>query len=65
MAKKLPNLRKETDTQVKESQSVKNKRNPKRSTPRCIIIKLSAFKGKERILKTSREKQIVMYREPT
>ena len=36
--------------------------NPKRSTPRHIIIKMSKVKDKERILKAAREKQLVTYR---
>ena len=36
--------------------------NPKRPTPRYIIIKMPAFKDKERILETAREKQIVTYK---
>ena len=34
----------------------------KRPTPRHIIIKISEFKDKERILKAAREKQLVTYR---
>lgn len=36
--------------------------NPKRSTLRHVIIKLSKTKVKERILKGAREKQLVMYK---
>ena len=36
--------------------------NPKRSTPRHIIIKIQKFKNKESILKSAREKQLVIYR---
>ena len=36
--------------------------NPKRTTPRHIIIKMLKVKDKERILKTSREKKLVTYR---
>ena len=50
-----------THIQVQEDQKVPNKLNPKRSTPRHIIIKTSKFK--ERILKTAREKQITTYKE--
>ena len=35
---------------------------PKRTTPRHIIIKMPKFKDKERNLKTAREKQIVTYK---
>ena len=36
--------------------------NPKRPTPRHIIIKMPKVKDNERILKTAREKQLVTYR---
>ena len=36
--------------------------NPKRPTPRHIIIKIPKVKDKERILKTAREKQLVTYK---
>ena len=61
MAGNFPNLGKKTHIQVQEDQKVPNKLNPKRSTPRHIIIKTSKFK--ERILKTAREKQITTYKE--
>ena len=34
----------------------------KRTTPRHIIIEMTKVKGKERILKAAREKQIVTYK---
>ena len=36
--------------------------NPKRPTPRHIIIKMPKVKYKERILKAAREKQLVTYK---
>ena len=54
----LPNLEKETDIQVRECK-VPNKMSTKRPTPRHIIIKMAMAKDKERILKSSREKQLV------
>ena len=53
---------KETDIQVQEAQRVPNKMNPKRLTPRHIIIRLLKVKDKERILKAAREKQLVTYK---
>ena len=41
---------------------VPNKVNPKRPTPRHIIIKMPSFKDKERILKAARQKQEVTYK---
>ena len=54
---------KEKDTQVQEAQRVPNKLEPKRPTPRLIIIKMTRLKYKERILKAAREKQVVTYKE--
>ena len=59
MAKNSPNLVKEIDTQVQDVQRVPNKMNPKRPTPRHIIIKVPKVKYKERILKASKQKQLV------
>ena len=58
----FPNLMKETNMQVQEAQSVPNKMDAKRSTPRQIIIKILKVKDKKRILKAAIEKQLVTYR---
>ena len=58
MKENFPNLVKEMDTQVQEAQRVPNKLNPKRSTPRHIIIKRLKVKDKERILKAAREGRV-------
>ena len=57
-----PNLMREKDTQIQESQRVPIKRNPKRSTSRHIIIKMANFQDKERILKAARKKKEVTYK---
>ena len=58
MKENFPNLAKELDFQeVQEAQRVPNKLDPKRNTPRYIIIKLSKIKNKERILKAARGKE--------
>ena len=58
MKENFPNLVKEIDFQeVQETQRVPKKLNPKRNTPRHIIIKLPKIKGKERILEAAREKE--------
>ena len=44
-------------TQIQEAERCQIKRNPKRSTPRHIIIKMPKVKDKERILNIAREKQ--------
>ena len=58
----FPNLAKKIDIQVQETQSVPNKLDPKRTTPRHIITKMPQVKDKERILKRAREKQRVTYK---
>ena len=61
MKENFPNLAKEIDIRVQEAQRVPNKLDPKRITPRYIIIKMPKVKNKERILKVAREKQRVTY----
>ena len=62
MKENFPNMTKEIDIQVQEAQRVPGKMDPKRPTPRHIIIKVPKVKYKERMLKTAREKQIVTYK---
>ena len=62
MKENFPNLVKEINMQVQEAQKVPNKLDPKRNTPRHIIIKLSKIKGKEGILKAARTKETVTYK---
>ena len=60
MKENFPNLAKEIDFQkVQEPQRVPKKLDPKRNTPRDIIITLSKMKDKEGILKAAREKETV------
>ena len=66
MAENLPNVGKESDSQIQEAQKVPNKDLKeilgaaaaalKKSLLRHIIIKMSKVKYKERILKAVREK---------
>ena len=61
--KNFPNLAKEIDFQeVQEAQRIPNKLDPKRATPRHIIIKMPKVKDKERILKAARGKETVTYK---
>ena len=53
---------KEIITQVQETQRVPNRINPKRNTPRHILIKLTKIKHKEQILKAAREKQQITHK---
>ena len=62
IAENFPNLGKETDIQVQESQCPKQDQ-PKRKMPGHIVIKMAKIKDKERILKAAREKQQVTYKE--
>ena len=47
MIENFPNLVKEIDIQVQEVQRVPNKMNPKRLTPRHLIIKMPKVKIRE------------------
>ena len=55
-------MEKEIVNQVQEAQRVPYRINPRRNTPRHILIKLTKTKHKERILKAAREKQQVTHR---
>ena len=63
MKENFPNLAKEIDTQeVQETQRAPKKLDPRRNTPRHIIITLPKIKDKERILKAAREKETNLQR---
>ena len=63
MKENFPNLAKEIDFQeVQEAQRVPKKLDPRKHTPRHIIIKLPKIKEKKRILKAAREKETVTYK---
>ena len=57
----FPNMEKEIVSQVQEAQRVPYRINPRRNTPRHMLIKLTKTKHKERILKAAKEKQQVTY----
>ena len=58
-----PNLAKEIDFQeVREAQRVPKRQNPRKHTPRYIIITSPKMKDKERILTATREKETVTYK---
>ena len=60
MKENFPNLAKEIDFQeVQEAQRVPKKLDPRKHTPRHIIITLPKIKEKERILKAARGKERV------
>ena len=63
MKENFPNLAKEIDFQeVQEAQRVPKKLDPRRNTPRHIIITLPKMKQKERILQAASEKNTVTYK---
>ena len=55
-------MEKEVVTQVQETQGVPNRINPRRNTPRHILIKLTKTKHQEQIFKAAREKQQITYK---
>ena len=63
MKENFPDLAKEIDFQeVQEAQRVPKKLDPRRNTPRHIIIPLPKMKQKERILEAARKKETVTYK---
>ena len=63
MKENFLNLAKEIDfEEVQEAQRVPKKLDPRRNTPRHIIITLAKIKDKERILEAAREKDTVTYK---
>ena len=61
--KNFPNPAKEIDFQeVQEAQRVPKKLDPRRNTPRHIIITLPKIKYKERILKAAIKEETVTYK---
>ena len=55
IAEHFLNVGKEVN-QVQEAQCVPGRINPRRNTPRHIVIKLTKIKDKDKILKATREK---------
>ena len=63
MKENFPNLAKELDIQVQEAQRVPNKLDPKKTTPKHIIIKMPKGKQKETTLQVARKNpQLVVYK---
>ena len=60
MKENFPNLVKELDMQVQETQRVPKKLDPNRNMSRYNIIELPKIKDKERNLKAAREKERVI-----
>ena len=62
IAENLPNMEKEIINQVQEAKRVPGKINPRRNTPRHMVIKLTKIKNKDKILKETREKLQITYK---
>ena len=63
MKENFSNLAKETDFQeVQEAQRAPKKLDPRKNTPRHIIITLPKITQKERILEAAREKMTINYK---
>ena len=62
IAKNFPNMGKEIVNQVQEAQRVSGRINPRRNTPRHIVIKLTKIKDREKILKATRKKWQKIYK---
>ena len=58
----FPSMEKEIVNQIQEVQRDPHKINPRRNTPRHILINQTKTKHKERILTAAREKQQVTYK---
>lgn len=63
IAVNFSNRGKESLTQIQEAQRIPYRINPRRNTPRHVLIKLTNVKIKEQILKAAREKQQITYKE--
>ena len=64
IVKNFPKMGKDIANQVKETQKVPNRINPRQNTPKHILIKLTKIKYKEQILKAAREKQQITQGDP-
>ena len=63
MKDNFPNMAKEIEFQeVQEAQTVPKNLDPRKYTPKHIIMTLAKIKDKERILKAAREKETVNYK---
>ena len=63
MKENFPNLAKEIDFQeIQEAQRILRKLDPRKHTPKHIIITLVKIKDKEKILKAAGEKETITYK---
>ena len=62
MKENFPILAKELNMQIQQAQRLPKQLDPRRNTPRHIIMKLPKIKDKERILKAAGEKETGTYK---
>jgi len=62
IAEDFPNMGKESLTHIQEAQRVPYKINPRRNTPRHLLIKVTKIKDKEKILKAAMEKKQIIHK---
>ena len=62
IAENFPKLEEEIVSQTREAHRTTKTRNPRRTTPRHIIIKMAKIKDKDRVLKAARERKKVTYK---
>ena len=62
IAENFSDLGKEKGIEIQEAQRTPFRRNLNRSSARHIIVKLAKYKDKEKILKASRDKQVLTYK---
>ena len=55
-------MKKETLTHVQEEQRVPYRMSPRRNMQRCMLIKLTDVKDKEKLLKATMKKQKIIYK---
>ena len=63
IAKNFLNVGKELVNQVQEAPRIPGRINPRRNTLRCVVIKLTKIKNKDKILKATRGKHKTAYKE--
>ena len=62
IAGNIPNLGKEIVLQAMEVHRSPNTRDPRKTTPRQIIIKMANIKDKDRLLEAPRERSKIAYK---
>ena len=62
IAKNFPNLEKEIVPQTMEAHRSPNTRDPRKKTPRHIVIKMGKNKDKDRLLKAAKDRNKITYK---